>query len=145
MPPIRITRGLFVAVATALAAPGCGGGGGDNLPRQEVTGTVTLNGQPLAQGTLQFMPMSQEQGTLAGAEVKDGKFTIGRDKGPVPGGYKVMIFSSGGAAPVSTDAMPGQAPPPPKELIPPQYNATTTLNVEVKAEGPNTFDFPLKK
>jgi hypothetical protein len=137
-------RALFVAVATALATSGCGGGG-DNLPRQEVSGTVTLIGQPLAQGTIQFMPMSQEQGTLAGGEVKDGKFTIDREAGPVPGGYKVMIFSSGGASMGPTEEMPGRAPPPTKELIPPQYNAATTLNVEVKGEGPNTFDFPLKK
>jgi hypothetical protein len=145
MPSIRTTCGLFVAVSAALALPGCGGGGGDNLPRQGVSGTVTLNAQPLAQGTIQFTPLSQEQGTLAGGEIKDGKFTIDREAGPVPGGYKVMIFSSGGASTASTDAMPGMAPPPPKELIPPQYNATTSLNVEVKAEGPNTFDFPLKK
>jgi hypothetical protein len=145
MPSIRTTCGLFVAVSAALATPGCGGGGGDNLPRQEVSGTVTLNGQPLADGTIQLMPMSQEQGTLAGGEVKDGKFSIDRTAGPVPGGYKVMIFSAGGAAPASTGEMPGQAPPPPKELIPPQYNSASTLNVEVKAEGPNTFDFPLKK
>ena len=89
--------------------------------------------------------MSQEQGTLAGGPIKDGKFTIEREGGPVPGGYKVMIFSSGGAAPAPTEEMPGMAPPPAKELIPPQYNSASTLNAEVKADGDNTFDFPLKK
>jgi hypothetical protein len=133
---------------------GCGGGG-DDLPRQAVSGTVTLGGQPLARGTIQFEPASPEAKTPAGGEIKDGAFSIPRDQGPTPGDYKVMITSSGAVA--STTGPPPGAEPPPRskgmapavgpspELIPKQYNSKTTLTRKVEADKTNIFDFPLQK
>jgi hypothetical protein len=133
---------------------GCGGGG-DDLPRQQVSGSVTLGGQPLALGRIQFEPASPEAKAPAGAEIKDGAYSIPRDQGPTPGDYRVMITSSGTAA-SGVDTSPGAEPPagskakmpkigPSPELIPKQYNSKTTLTAKVEAGKTNTFDFPLQK
>ncbi|MBX6314854.1 MAG: hypothetical protein IRY99_18335 [Isosphaeraceae bacterium] len=136
-------RGLAFAVLVALAVAGCGGSSSDSLPREPVSGKVTLDGQPLAEGTIQFLPASEGQGmaTASGGMIKDGSYSVPRDTGPVPGTYKVMIFSSGGG---KAEAEPGKGVTLPKELIPPQYNAQTTLTAEVKKGGDNTFNFDLK-
>ncbi len=45
----------YALVLAAGLAAGCSGGG-DDLPRESVSGTVTLDSQPLADGVIQFMP-----------------------------------------------------------------------------------------
>jgi hypothetical protein len=134
----------FSGLALSIACAGCGGG--DELPRQAVSGTVTLDGQPLAQGVIQFRPSSSQEPVPAGAEIKDGTFTIPRDQGPTPGNYRVFINSSGETKPLtpaetSGEKMPGIMP----DLIPAKYNSKSTLTAKVEADKTNTFDFPLKK
>ncbi len=129
-------------IVSCVALGGCGGAA-DSLPRQAVSGAVTLDGRPLARGSIQFQPASQN-GVAAGAEIKDGKYAIPRDQGPIPGEYKVIISSASATAPTPTGP-PGQSPPPPPDLIPARYNAESTLTATVEADKPNTFDFPLTK
>jgi hypothetical protein len=142
----RLTR--LVGFSCLVLCPALGGcGGGDDLPRQALSGTVTLNGQLLEQGIIQFEPSSEQEPVPAGALIKDGTFTIPRDEGPTPGNYRVFITSSGGKSPPPTPAegnrqkMPGIMP----DLIPPRYNTESTLTAKVEADKPNTFDFALTK
>jgi hypothetical protein len=117
----------------------------DTLPRKAVSGNVTLDGQPLAQGRIQFEPIEASQGTtvLASADIMDGKYAIDRAMGPVPGKYKVSISSR---PPIKLDPNepPGPAPKPEPEKVPAEFNAKTTLTKEVVGEGENVFDFSLK-
>jgi len=64
--------------------------------------------------------------------------------GPTPGKYRVSILDGGPAASDVGRAAPG-APPPvaAKPKVPEKYKARTTLRAEVRAGGPNTFDFEL--
>src|SRR6185295_12839166 len=59
--------GLIVAVAVAGCAPAPKTG--------KVSGQVTLDGQPLKEGRVQFIPVAGDTGT-AGAIITDGKFSI---------------------------------------------------------------------
>jgi len=130
----------------ALAAAGCGGGGGDTLPREPVTGTVTLNGVPVDHGNIQFRPVGgQGDGTIAGAEIKGGKYSIPREQGPVAGGYRVIISSTEETGAPSGGDMPGQVTSGAKELIPAKYNTSSNLDREIKKVGDNTLNFELKK
>ncbi|MDR3632299.1 MAG: hypothetical protein P4L84_00605 [Isosphaeraceae bacterium] len=144
---------LMVVLGFVAGTGFVGCGGGDDLPRQSVSGTVTLGGQPLAQGRIEFEPASPEAKTPVGGEIKDGAFRIPRDQGPTPGDYKVMITASGAMA-SGVDTSPGAEPPkgskkklpqigPAPELIPKEYNSKTTLTAKVEAGKSNTFDFPL--
>src|SRR6187397_3012218 len=90
---------LYVFFPRLLASSLGGCGGGDGLPRQEVSGQVTLDGQPLADGSIQFQPGETGGGpqVSGGALIERGSYRIGRNEGLVPGPYKVMIFSHGDA------------------------------------------------
>ncbi len=133
---------LLLIFSTFLV--GCGGEG-DTLNRQPVAGTITLDGKPLEKGSITFMPADPQKGNVASAEISAGTYKIEPSQGLVPGGYRVIISSpSGDTAPVDSNELPGQAPPPSPDLIPPIYNSETTLNAEI-TEGENVKDFQLKK
>lgn len=130
---------LLLALAVA---PGCGSG--DSLNRQAVSGTVTLDGQPLDQGTIEFVP-TDAQGLLSGSLITSGNFAVPADKGLPPGKYTVRISSAeatgGPAAPSGADLDNSQ---PAKERIPAKYNSESELTAEVTDGGANTFTFDLK-
>src|SRR5689334_21930419 len=80
---------LLLASAALLAAGGCSDNG---LGLQAVSGTFTLKGKPVESGMLEFRPATTSNGatyTRSGAVIADGKFDIPKDKGLVPGKYKV--------------------------------------------------------
>jgi hypothetical protein len=137
------------AALLSFALAGCGVAASDSLPREGISGEVTLDGQPLDQGAIQFIPASRKEGVAGGAVIQGGKYSIERGKGLVPGEYRVLISSSQGTPPAA-DSSDGGAPGPvkkgdaPKDLVPPQYNAKSTLTAEVKAGSPNALDFALK-
>jgi hypothetical protein len=135
---------LGLAVLLATIASGCGPG--NPLGRKAVSGTVTLNGAPLAAGSIMFEPQGS-QGALGGAPITDGKFTIATQGGLPPGTYIVRISAAAkGKAvaegpPASGGGMRGPDPP---ELIPAEWNAKSQHTITVEEKGDNTFDFPIK-
>ena len=76
----------------ALGSSGCGESP-DKLPREAVSGSVTLEGQPLVKGTIVFAPTTDKIATTATAGIIEGKYSIPRGEGLVPGTYKVAISS----------------------------------------------------
>lgn len=140
-------RSLWVCgwLAAVLLAAGCGGGDGKN--RQEVSGRVTVDGAPLANGLIEFQPKDPSGPTPCSAPIKDGQFRVEKAVGPAPGEYLVRINVTG-----RTDAIPvpegHKGPPPvPKDWMPPplpeRYNVTTELKATIVA-GKNEVNFELK-
>jgi hypothetical protein len=134
--------GLVLAMAS-LPMAGCGASAGDGLAREAVSGKVTLDGQPLKKGNIQFMPSGPDQSTTGSAPIQDGAYSIPQAEGLVAGAYAVRIYSGVGAA-ATVDELPGEPAPPPKEPIPAVYNAKTTLSAEVVKGKEYTFSFDLK-
>jgi hypothetical protein len=138
---------LWSLLAIGLVAPGCAGG--DELPREAISGTVTLDSRPLAGGVIQFTPaVEATTGGIAvggGSPIKDGQFSIDREHGLVPGSYKVTVNAAGAPTEPFKTLEPGRPnrAAKPKELIPTKYNAQTTLTAEVKKGGGNNFKFDL--
>ena len=137
----------YILAALAAFAAGCGGG--DGYPRVPVSGTVTLDGQPLATGTITFEP-KQPLPTQAGGKVVAGKFEIPKEAGPVPGEYAVAIFGGpvdpkaaaefDGGAISRTDPRYEKL----REVVPAKFNSSTTLSAQVRAGEPNSFQFDLR-
>jgi hypothetical protein len=125
----------------AASLTGCGGREGDGLPRQAVSGRVTLDEAPLTKGQIVFSPASGGAGTQVGGAIADGSYRIEKEQGPVPGRYDVMI-TAGSTAEGDPDD-PAKKVKITPEPIPQRYNARTTLQVEVQADRSNSFDFPV--
>jgi hypothetical protein len=127
---------------------GCAGGGGDDKPREPVSGTVSMDGQPLPAGVILFAPAGGAGESLASAtgKIENGQFSIPRDQGPVPGKYKVTISHTDepeGRVKIELKK-PGKKTSGPKELIPAKYNAQTTLSAEIPKGGKSDLNFPLE-
>jgi hypothetical protein len=134
-----------------LVGAGCGGDP-DDLPREQVSGKVSFDGQPITKGNIQFIPAGSVQVTQIGAMINDGSYLIERKEGPVPGVYRVMVNAPDLRSEANLAGIPGkenEAPGArqsmaPKDRIPKKYNVASTLTAEVKAAGPNKLDFDLK-
>ncbi|MEM9353116.1 MAG: hypothetical protein AAGA92_08890, partial [Planctomycetota bacterium] len=85
----ELLRGVAVVLAGCLLVglAGCR----DPTGRQQVTGTVTLDGDPLPEGRISLRPLAT--GPSAGGKIVEGQFEIDRTKGPLPGAYTVSIQS----------------------------------------------------
>jgi hypothetical protein len=136
----------FCLVVAGAVAPGCSHG--DGLPREPVSGLVTLDGQPLDQGAIQFSPAVETRAGTAvsgGAVIDGGRFSIDREHGLVPGSYKVGVNAAAGEPARTGSEGPGGKPlARPRERIPAKYNGETILTAEVKKGGPNQFRYDLQ-
>ena len=130
----NIAGGLLCLLVMSVL--GCGGGGADDQPDLGlVTGTVTLDGKPLAGVEVLFLPTGgrPSQGNTDDA----GKYELAytRDaNGAVLGKHTVQI---------STVFDPDAPPSDSAVKVPEQYGEQSTLTAEVVA-GENTFDFKLE-
>ncbi len=140
----KLARWAIVGtVLLALASIGCSRA--DRSGRLPISGTVTLKGQPLDRGTIEFSPAGPDTKSMSGATITDGKFAIPAQQGLTPGTYRVRISSSEGGATASATEMPGdsKAAPVAKDRIPPEFNTETKQEIKVTAGGPNTFEFSI--
>ncbi len=147
MPTISTPIRRFAASLVLLAFAGCNDPTKveDTLPRKAVTGSVTLDGQPLSQGVIQFDPAQDNPPpvTVAVAEIKDGKYVIERGLGPVPGNYKVSI-SSRPPVIIGPGQEPGARPKQDPEKVPAKYNINSTLTKEISSDAVQIIEFDLK-
>jgi hypothetical protein len=130
-------RGRFWTYALCaglwLAAPGCSGSG-DDLPRQPVAGTVLLDGRPLASGTILFLlpPSGAQPFVSTPNSISNGRFSLTRENGLVPGKYKIVISADQRGA---NRRDPRDAKTLSKEMIPAKFNDKTELEVKVNEGG----------
>ena len=118
---------------------GCGAGNDGRLP---VNGVVTLKGEALDDGIIEFASLDLK----SGASIIKGKYTVPADQGLKPGKYKVTITAGDGRTPAdSADGMPGPtgANTVSKDRVPAEYNTNSTQEVTVTDAGPNKFDFTI--
>lgn len=140
------TLSLAVAVLTAA---GCGAGPDDAPLRAPVTGTVTLDNQPLPSGVIRFVPEGTTTGPQASASITDGTFQLPEELGPVVGSHRVEIESTddGGLAFDDEEAVQRLQASGRKRVqvfrIPPVYNRQSQLRADIDAEAPNQLTFEL--
>jgi hypothetical protein len=129
-------QGFLVLIVLAAAASGCG------PSKAVVKGTVTLDGAPLAEGTINFFP-EDGQGATAGGPVSNGSFSV-----DVPPGAKVVKISASkvvGREPMYGNDTNGPMKEVRNEIIPAKYNSKSELKFEVKpANEPVKYDLTSK-
>jgi hypothetical protein len=137
---------LLLSLVTLVFAGGCG-----SETLAPVSGTVTLNGKPLAGAIVSFTPMVPRKGVEAplgssGKTNDQGHYSLetnaGR-KGALVAKHKVAI-SVVQAEAGNSDARPPRGGWPMKDRIPTKYNENTELEFEVPSGGTDKADFNLK-
>ncbi|PQO44360.1 hypothetical protein [Blastopirellula marina] len=137
---MRAVALLTLAATLTLGVVGCGGDG-TSPPLGEVTGHITLNGEPLDGATVEFIPESGRPSI--GVTDASGNYEL-LFKADMPGAmigkHSVRITSqrsaSGGEG--AEEFVSAR-----KETVPAKYNDETTLEADVKS-GDNKLDFPLE-
>ncbi len=151
-----LSLGVFVLCSIAGCSPG-------NLA--SVSGKVTYDGTPIENGTIQFTPTGETPGTRVAAKITGGSYQIPSSEDLYAGTYTVMIMATRPATPEEVARMPrdelAEEPQmgddeegegeqvvkaqPVVQYIPPKYNESSKLTVEL-ASGENTNkDFALEK
>jgi hypothetical protein len=134
---VIVCAALLSSFFTCIA--GCGPGGPDIA---SVTGKVTLDGQPLVNATVVFMPKSGGRPAAARTDengVYNLNFSAGR-KGTIPGPNRVRITTL--SDPYEDDD--GNRVPGSRERIPMEYNQQTKLEFDVIDGQKNEANFDLK-
>jgi hypothetical protein len=127
-----------MVLVTALLA-GCSG------PNDaSVSGTVTLDGQPLTTGNVSFYPDGGSGAPANGQIDSSGRYSLstGTDAGLAPGKYVAVVIATK-EPPQQYDAKGGEIPP--IVITPAKYTDTSTsdLRFEVKA-GKNDITLALQ-
>lgn len=139
---IRATVRKVAVIGFALTIAGCSSGEREYAP---VSGTVTLNGQPVGDARVMFVPVektaSGELGSISyGVTDADGNFLlatrIGKDGAAVGRNY---VWISTRIVNAAGDQEQVQR----AELIPARFNAETDLTFEVPSAGTDAADFLL--
>jgi len=126
-PSARVIPGVLLATVV-----GCGSLGSNF---KEVTGSITLDGEPLEEAKVEFYPKAEGASSAFAYIDARGRFELvfaGTKKGTQPGLYAVSISKV-------EDAPEGE-----RETLPPIYNVRTKLSADVSADGENDFTFELK-
>lgn len=141
----QVCRLGMMAIVLAAASAGCSKSPYKLVP---VSGVVTLDGQPIAGGIVNFQPIAGGAGGNAGPGSTartgpDGRYTLATIQGKpgaVVGKHRVKIYSYN-AETAKQDANGG---PREREKVPPKYNYKSDLTFDVTAEGTSKADFPLE-
>jgi hypothetical protein len=121
----------FIACSAAL---GCSGSREE--PTYDVSGTVTIDGAPLADGFINFESEPPDGKPVGSAQITKGNYATKARAGK----KKVTITSNKSTGEKDSGGFDITV-----NWLPARYNANSTLTAEVTAEGPNKFDFALKK
>lgn len=116
---------------------GCGGP--DGPARYPVSGTVTVNGEPLEDGSIQFIPSDNSDSPSIGATITGGTYSIPAKKGALAGEYTVQIKGmkkTGRQIEAGSPLPPGTMVDELIEVVPPKYNTNSTLTATI-VEGDN--------
>jgi hypothetical protein len=145
-PRCQFSDGYRLGVGLLLLGLAAGCGSDDGLDRQAISGIVTVDGQPLEGGAILLEPTAFESGTgtAVGATIRRGEFTVARDRGPIPGRYRVRIYASSGVQAPPRQDQTDKTRRPMVERLPDVYNTRSELYAEVKARGPNRYRFELQ-
>ncbi len=127
-------------IALLLAAQALTGCSSDG--RCEVEGTVAYAGQPLAVGTITFLPTT-ESGNKCGSRIENGHYKVESKVGPMPGPQRVEIHWLKPTGKKYKNEF-GEEFDVTTEGLPEKYHTNSILTATINA-GTNVLNFDLEK
>lgn len=128
----------------AVACTGCAR---DSAAPMRVWGEVSLNGQPVEDGEIVFVPEAGSSGPSTGGAIKAGRYDIPAEQGPRAGSSYRVEISAYGPPRSYTPNVSGEGPfvEIRDNLAPPRFNQQSTLSVQIATEAAdNRHDFQLE-
>jgi hypothetical protein len=112
------------------------GGCGDAAPNLvAVSGSITLDGQPLSGAIVTFEPLPGTPGPKASALVVDGNYRIEPAAQLQPGSFRVRV------AMLPAEMLKAVAPQAVGRVVSPQFDADSKLSAQLEATAQNHADF----
>jgi hypothetical protein len=134
---VRTLAPAILLAGFLVLTVGCGKG---DPNRAAVSGAVSLDGTPLDEGSILFVPISGAQGAVTGGPIKDGRYQISRNVGATVGWNRVEIRSVRNTG-KKIQYAPGTSPSVEViQRVASQYNTNSTLKIEVHPSD-NAADF----
>jgi hypothetical protein len=135
-------RACLAGVVLALVVSGC-----RSYKATTVSGRVTLDGKPLPDATVTFVPEANAPGkdplpSSVGTTGEDGRYSLvfddgSKKEGAVVGKHKVIIT-------LGVQGSPTEGTPAFHKQLPERYNRKSKLECEVPPGGRSDADFDLK-
>jgi hypothetical protein len=156
--PGKLSVSVFVTVGIVLT--GCSNSSRPATYR--VTGTVTMQGKPVAGAVITFVPTSNEGEAASAISDSDGKYALTTWRagdGARPGEYRVKVSKQEQTAVDPSKMVKNlsieeeqkiyvenkKPPPPAKSLVPSKYQDESTSGLShTVPQGSTTFDIELK-
>ncbi len=136
----RSLPGVSICMGVALLV-GCGGSG-----RLPIIGTVSVDGEAVADGYIEFRPLSGTASPTAGSPIVAGKYEISGDKGLLPGRFRVEIRAMQPVAKPVLDHLTGKPRQGYEQFLPARYNHQSELVAQVDAEQTrHDFDLSVRR
>ncbi|MES2790379.1 MAG: hypothetical protein V4719_12280 [Planctomycetota bacterium] len=136
----------LLLIAPLLIVAGIAGCGESGARRFPVSGSVKLDGKPVEQGSIMFVPLGEEAIPSAGGKIEAGEYTLPAEYGPAVGKYRIEIHwpkPTGKKVAMGSPAPPGTMVDEVREAIPAKYNVKSKLERDVTS-GENTIDLDLE-
>ena len=124
----------LLAAAVLVGNTGCGG-----PVRRAVAGSIAIDGQPLDEAVILFVPLDAG-GRKTGGLIAAGRYEMSKAVGLLPGRYRVEVADD---PPIDPAMRPEQIKPQPHRKLPVAYSTSSPLTIEVTADGPADFSFDL--
>ena len=120
--------------------------------RGAVKGKVTVDGSPLPQGSIEFIPLDPRLGQTGSTGIKNGEYAISAERGLFAGEYQVQIRAQRPTGRKHWDGMGDERRPASQKnyvdemvsYIPAKYNDRSTLKAKVEPGKVNEFNYDLE-
>ena len=130
----------FQLLFLLIACIGCADTGG----RIALSGVVTLDGEPLPEGAIEFHPRQGTGGPSSGGEIAGGQFSIAAERSVFPGVFRVEITANRGTGKKQIYEITGEEFEIRAQYLPARYNRQSELSAQVAKSGKNYFEYHLE-
>lgn len=130
---------MCLLLALLAAFSGCGG---RDANRSAIRGDVTLDGKPIEQGSILFIPVDGAKGAATGGQIEKGRYQITSHNGAALGRNRVevhAVYKTGRMIARGLGAT-GKMIEEQREGVATRFNSESMLTIEIKP-GDNVHNF----
>ena len=149
---MKLKRSVVATLVLGCFLGTVAGCGGEASKRAAVKGKITIDGAPLPNGVIEFLPLDKQSGQPGGSAIETGQYAISAEQGLLVGAYQVQIRADRPTGKKAWDGMGDERWPASKKnfveqmesYVPARYNDRTELRAKIESGKVNVYDFDLQ-